>query len=270
MQNPVRPDPNAGNAPTPAPAVAPPQPAPTPSPTTPTEKPAPAPAPAPAAQAGPAGAAGAASVTGKIVFNGEPPEAEQIDMAAVKECAAHHPDGAFAESVVVNENKTLRNVVVTVTAGLPEGASYPVPPPAKLDQKGCQYHPHVLAVMKDQPLLISNSDNFLHNVHSLAQQNPAFNFGQPNVDPGRTVDPMKAPEVFKIKCDVHPWMNAFVHVVEHPYFSVTGEDGTYTLRGLPPGKYTLTAWHETLGTKTAEVTVEAGKPANADMTFGAQ
>ena len=190
-----------------------------------------------------------------------------IDMGAVPECARHHPDGAFSEGLVVNENRTLKNVVVWVTAGLPEGASYPAPPPAKLDQKGCQYVPHVIAVMKDQPLVIANSDPFLHNVHSLATQNPAFNFGQPNIDPGKQVEPMKAPEVFKIKCDVHPWMAAFVHVLEHPFFAVTGDDGSFSLRGLPPGVYTLTAWHETLGTKTAEVKVEAGQPATVDFAF---
>jgi hypothetical protein len=80
---------------------------------------------------------------------------------------------------------------------------------------------------------------------------------------------MKSAEVFKIKCDVHPWMNAWIHVLDHPFFSVTGEDGTFTIRGLPPGKYTLTAWHETLGTKTADVTVEEGKPASVDITFDA-
>lgn len=254
MQNPVRP----------APTDAKPQAAPAPAPSVPTEKPTPAPSPAQAAPAG------APSVTGKIVFNGEPPEPEQIDMAAVRECAAHHPDGAFAETVVVNDNKTLKNVVVWVTAGLPEGANYPPPPPATLDQKGCQYHPHVIAVMKDQPLIISNSDPFLHNVHSLAQQNPAFNFGQPNIDPGKKVDPLKAAEIFKVKCDVHPWMAAFVHVIEHPFFSITGDEGAFTLRGLPPGTYTLTAWHETLGTKTAEVKVEDGKPGTVDFTFDAQ
>ena len=251
MQQPVKPDPNPRAAPT--------------SPTVPSVKPPePAPAPDPAAQAAPAGPV---SVTGKVVFNGEPPEPEQIDMSAVKECAAHHPDGAFADALVVNENKTLRNVVVSVTAGLPEGGNYPAPPPAKLDQKGCQYHPHVLAMMAGQQLVVANSDPFLHNVHSLAAQNPAFNFGQPSVDPGRAVESPKVPEVFKIKCDVHPWMSAFVHVMDHPFFSVTGADGVFTLRGLPPGKYTLTAWHETLGTKTAEVTVEEGKPATADFTY---
>jgi hypothetical protein len=180
MQNPVKVDPNAGKAqPTPMPPVTTPADArpPAASPTVAPEKPNPAPAPAAAAPKG------APSVTGKVVFNGDAPEPEQIDMSAVKECQMQHPDGAFSDTLVVNENKTLRNVVVSVTAGLPEG-NYPVPPPAKLDQKGCQYHPHVLAVMKDQPLSISNSDSFLHNVHSLAQQNPAFNFGQPSVDPG--------------------------------------------------------------------------------------
>jgi cytochrome c2 len=229
------------------------------APTVATEKPA---APAP----GPAVPAGAPSVTGKVVFSGEAPPPDQIDMASVKECAQHHPDGAFVESLVVNEKNEMKNVLVRVSAGLPEG-SYPVPPPARLDQKGCQYYPHVLGVMTGQPLAISNSDPFLHNVHSQAQQNPAFNFGQPNVDPGRSIDPMKVPEVFRIKCDVHPWMAAFVHVMEHPFFAVTGDDGTFTLSGLPPGTYTLTAWHETLGEKTAEVKVEAGKPATADFAF---
>jgi hypothetical protein len=185
-----------------------------------------------------------ADITGTVTFEGQAPEPEQIDMAAVKECAMQHPDGAFAEQLVVNDNKTLRNVVVSVTAGLPEGTNFPAPPPAKLDQKGCQYHPHVLALMKDQPLLISNSDPFLHNVHSLAQQNPAFNFGQPNVDPGRNVDPMKVVERFKIKCDVHPWMNAHLSVFDHPYFAVTDAKGCFEIKNAPAGTQKVVVWQE--------------------------
>jgi Carboxypeptidase regulatory-like domain len=248
----------------PAPEGAKPQAA---SPTVAPQKPAPAqPAPAQAAPAQ-AAPAGPPSVTGKVLFNGDPPQPDQIDMSAVKECANQHPDGAFTEAVVVNENKGLKNVLVRVTAGLPEDKTFPPPPPAKLDQKGCQYHPHVLGLMVGQQLLISNSDNFLHNVHSMAQENPAFNFGQPNVDPGRPVDPMKAAETFKVKCDVHPWMGAYVVVTNNPFFAVSGDDGSFTLSGLPPGTYTLTTWHETLGQKTAEVKVEAGKPATVEFTY---
>jgi len=240
----------------------------------PAEKPAPAPAAAAPAQPGLAAAApaGKPSITGKVVFKGEPTEAEQIDMSAVKECAGQHPDGAFAEKLVVNANGTLKNVLVRVSAGLPEGQQFPPSAtPARLDQKGCQYHPHVVAVMVGQPMTISNSDTFLHNVHALSSENPAFNFAQPTTDPGRKVDPMKAPEVFKVKCDVHPWMGAFVHVLEHPFFSVTGDDGTFTITGLPPGNYTVTAWHESLGEKQqADVKVEEGKPTTVEFSFEAK
>jgi cytochrome c551/c552 len=210
-----------------------------------------------------------AAVVGRILFKGQAPEMPEIKMAP--ECNAKHANPHIDESVYVNDNNTLRNVVVYVSAGLPDGESYPPPAePAVLDQDGCVYKPHVLVMQAGQKLVIKNSDPFLHNVHSLAAVNPAFNFGQPTIDnkPGRLIDNIKAAEQFRIKCDVHPWMNAHVHVLEHPFFAVTGEDGSFAIRALPPGKYTLTAWHETLGEQKQEITVEQGKPAAAEMTFG--
>ena len=228
------------------------------------KKPAPDPAPAANKPGGPV------SVKGKVTFTGEPPEPAQLDLAAVAECHEQHPDGMFDESLVVNENGTLRNVLVRVTGGLPEGQAYPAPSdPVVLDQKGCQYVPHVIAMMPGQPLIVKNSDAFLHNVHSLAQQNPAFNFGQPTKDPGKAIDTIKVVESFRVKCDVHPWMSAFVHVLDNPFFAITGADGSFELRGLPPGQYTLTAWHEQLGEKTLDVSVEEGKPATAEIAFEA-
>jgi len=207
-----------------------------------------------------------ADISGTVKFDGEAPEPAQIDMSAVKECAAQHPDGAFDESLVVADGK-LANVVVSVKADNLQGE---VPKEAAtLDQKGCQYHPHVVAVMVGQSLLVKNDDNFLHNVHALSIDNPAFNFGQPTKDlNGRKVDPMKTAERFKVKCDVHPWMGAQVAVFEHPYFAVSKEDGTFKIPGnLPDGEYTLVAWHEKLGEQEAKVMVSGGKAENAEFTF---
>jgi hypothetical protein len=126
--------------------------------------------------------------------------------------------------------------------------------------------------MAGQELQVKNSDPFLHNVHSLAQTNPAFNFGQPNVDPGKKVEPPKTAENIKVKCDVHPWMNAYIIVLEHPFFGVSKEDGTFTIKGNPPdGDYTLAAWHESLGTQEVQATVKDGKAELAEpITFKSQ
>ena len=211
-----------------------------------------------------------ASIVGTVTFNGEAPEPKQVDMAAVKECAVHHPDGAFDEGLVVTDGR-LANVVVWVKpADGQELPPRPVPAtPAVLDQKGCQYRPHVVAVQVDQPLVVTNSDAFLHNVHALSIDNPAFNFGQPSKDlRGRSVGPMKVAEVFRVKCDVHPWMGAYVHVIDHPYFAVSGEDGTFAIpAGLPDGEYTLAAWHEKLGEKQAKVSVRGGKAEGVAFAF---
>ena len=216
-------------------------------------------------------AAGGASVTGTVRFAGEAPEAQQIDMSAIRECAFQHPNGALDDSLVVN-NGRLANVVVWIKPA--DGQQLPAAAApassAVLDQKGCQYHPHVLAMMVGQPIVVSNSDAFLHNVHALSVDNPPFNMGQPTRDPGRNVGVMKAAEIFKVKCDVHPWMGAYIHVIDHPYFAVTGSDGTYAIpAGLPDGTYTLVAWHEKLGEKQAQVVVVGGRAGRADFEFSA-
>ena len=137
-----------------------------------------------------------------------------------------------------------------------------------LNQVGCMYVPHVLPVVVGQPIVIRNSDAFLHNVHSLAQTNPAFNFGQPNVG-DKPVEPLKAAENFHLKCDVHPWMSAWMVAVENPYFGVSGDDGKFSIANLPPGEYTVTAWHEQLGSKEIPVKVEEGKPTDLKISFPA-
>jgi plastocyanin len=158
--------------------------------------------------------------------------------------------------------------VVYVSAGLPAGRQWPVPGEAvKLDQKGCRYIPHVVSMMVGQRLEAANSDAFLHNVHTLPAKNPETNVPQAGIDPGKPLNPVKVAERFRVKCDVHPWMSAWVVAVDHPFHSVTGEDGYFALSRLPPGKYTLTAWHETLGEQTRQVTVKQGEPVEVEFTF---
>jgi hypothetical protein len=213
-----------------------------------------------------------AEITGKVKLDGQAPEPKQIDMGGVPECAKLHADPVFEETVFADENGNLANVVVSIKTDDPSALGGDVPKePAVLDQKGCTYVPHVLAVMVGQEIVIKNSDPFLHNVHSLAQTNPAFNFGQPNVDPGKKVDPMKVAENIKVKCDVHPWMGMYLIVREHPFFAVSKEDGSFTIPGeLPDGEYTLEAWHESLGTQEAKVNVSGGKAELAEpITFKA-
>lgn len=210
-----------------------------------------------------------ADVTGKITLDGKAPEPKEIDMSGVKECAAQHADPVYDDSIVASEKGELANVVISIKAEDPSLLGGEVPKePAVLDQKGCMYVPHVVAAMVGQEVVIKNSDPFLHNVHSLAQVNPAFNFGQPNKDDGKKVDAPKAAEIIKIKCDVHPWMGAWMVVLDHPFFAVSKEDGTFAIKGLPDGEYDVQAWHEKLGTQEGKVAVKDGK-GEVNFTFKA-
>ncbi len=211
-----------------------------------------------------------ADVTGKVTLDGTPPEMKVIDMSATKECAALHPDPVTEETVIVSDKGELKNVVVSLKKEDDKDMPGEVPKaPAVLDQKACMYDPHVLAMMVGQDLIVKNSDPFLHNVHSLATINDVFNTGMPNVNNGEKVDPQpKAPETFRVKCDVHPWMSAWIAVFDHPYFSVTGDDGTFDIKNLPDGTWTLQAWHEKYGTQEQKITVKNGK-AEANFTFKA-
>ena len=210
-----------------------------------------------------------AAVTGSASFSGTAPAPKEINMAADPSCAALHPTPAFTEEAVVNSNGTLKNVFVYVKGGL-EGKTFPKPADAaKIDQNGCHYAPHVLGVMAGQPLEILNSDATLHNIHSLAKASKEFNVGMP-IKGMKVKKTFEKPEIMvKLKCDVHPWMNAYIGVLDHPYFAVTDDTGKFEIKDLPAGKYTLEAWHETFGTKTQEITVEDGAPATADFAFTA-
>jgi plastocyanin len=217
-----------------------------------------APAAAPAADAG--------GVSGSITFAGQDTDTP-IAMNADPVCASLHSTPVDTNEIAAKDGK-LANVFVYVKSGL-EGKTFPAPAEKKeLDQQGCLYTPRVMGLQVGQPLSIKNTDAVLHNVHALPKTNQEFNQAQPQGVPpiDKTFDKVEIPPIH-VKCDVHPWMTAYVAVVDNPYYATSGEDGSFSIKGLPPGKYTLEAWHEKLGTKTQEVTIAPNQTANVTFAF---
>jgi plastocyanin len=216
----------------------------------------------PAVVSNPVDPATAGSVTGRISFEGTPPTPTPIKMGSDPYCEKQ--GAAVTETVMVGADGALRNVFVYVKDGL-GNVRFPVPAtPVVLDQKSCRYVPHVFGVQVGQPVEIVNSDPTLHNIHALAQTNREFNMGQPM--PGKNTHTFSTKEVMvPFKCDVHRWMNAYVGVLDHPFYSVTSDEGRFELKGLPPGTYTIEAWHETLGAQTQSVTI--GEKETKDIAF---
>lgn len=211
----------------------------------------------------------AGSISGKINFSGKTPTGRPIDMSATPACAAAHKAPLPAEDVVVNGNHTLKNAFVWVKSGLPEG-TWPVPTtPAVLDQDGCMYTPRIIGVMTNQPVKFENSDPTNHNIHPLPRTNREWNESQPPKGQAK-IKQFDKPEVMvPVKCNIHPWMRAYIGVVNHPFFAVTSDDGSFTIKGLPPGKYTLEAWHERYGTQDVEVTITPKEAKSVDFDFKA-
>lgn len=213
--------------------------------------------------------ANAATITGKVTFTGAKPPAKNIDMSATPACARAHTTAQKSEEVVVNDDGTLRNVFVWVKAGVPERPWRPPAGAVKLDQSGCMYKPHVVAVMTNQDIQIVNSDPTNHNIHPLPKVNQEWNQSQPPKGDTLTKHFAREEVMIPVKCNVHPWMRSYIGVVSHPFFAVTGNDGTFKIQGLPPGKYTLEAWHEKYGTKDVEVTVAPKESKTEDFAFSA-
>lgn len=204
----------------------------------------------------PAVAGAASTINGTITFEGKAPTLRALSMDADPACAKKHTGPVANEMLALGKGNTMGNILVWVSKGLPAGKSWPVPKtPVVLDQNGCQYKPHVMGIMVGQAYRILNSDGVLHNIHTLPKVNPAFNKGMPASLKETSTTFTKPEAVFHIKCDVHPWMSAYVAVYTHPFFSVTGTDGKFSIAGLDAGTYEITAWHEKLGTQTASVTV---------------
>lgn len=209
-------------------------------------------------------AATAGTVTGRVDFSGTPPKMQMIDMSSEGACSH---GSVMTQNVIVNDNNTLRYTFVYVKQGL-EGMSFPPPStPVVLDQQGCTYIPHVFGIQAGQPLTIKNSDEgVLHNIHTLSKMGNGFNFGMPKVMESQK-EFKKAEVMVRIKCDVHGWMSAYCGVLDHPYYAVTGENGTFSLSSLPPGEYVIEAWHEEYGTQTQTVTVGPKETKDISFTF---
>jgi len=229
-----------------------------------------------AAPAAPAGAgagqkvdtATAGDIKGTVTLDGTAPKNEPIKMNADPVCVKENKDPQFQETYMVgSDGKSLENVFVYVKDGL-GNYQYDMPSgPAQIDQKNCRYHPHVFGMRVGQTLEIINSDPTLHNIHALPKSNQEFNTGQP-IQGMKTTHVFTAKEVMvPFKCDVHGWMNAYVGVLDHPYFATTDKDGKFDLQTLPPGTYTIEAWHEKLGTSEQKVTICPKETKEINFTF---
>jgi plastocyanin len=219
-----------------------------------------------AGRVGDATAASGASVTGVVKFKGTADKPTRIDMSADPYCAKAHSSAATTEDLVTDAGGGLENVVVYVSDGLGT-TTFPIPDqPAVMEQKGCQYKPHVLAMRAGQKLNVVNSDATTHNIHPSPNNNREWNVSQPQ---GQPLEQVFAREevAISVKCNIHPWMKSYIAVVKNPYFAVTGKGGTFELKDLPPGNYTLQAWHEKLGSKTKMITVTAGASQTLEFDF---
>jgi plastocyanin len=212
----------------------------------------------------------AGKVAGTVLVEGTVPKNDPIKMNADPVCVRENKEPQFQATYVVgSDGKSLGNVFVYVKDGLGNYVYDTPTDKATIDQKNCRYHPHVFGVRVNQPIEIINSDPTLHNIHALPKGNSEFNTGQPIQGMKMTHTFDKKEIMVPFKCDVHSWMNAYVGVLDHPYFAVTKDDGKFELKDLPAGTYTIEAWHEKLGTQEVKVTLAEKESKEVTFTFKA-
>jgi plastocyanin len=209
----------------------------------------------------------AGSITGRIRFTGKKPAPKVIDMSEEPACVEAHHGKAYDESLVVSKNGGLANAFIYIKAGL-AGKTFQVPAePVTIDQSGCWFGPRVLGIQTGQTFKVVNSDPVTHNIHPMAEVNRGWNHSQGAGDPPLTRKFIKPEIMIPVKCNIHSWMHAFIGVLDHPYFAVSKDDGTFAIRNLPPGTYTVAVWQEKLGTQEQQVTVGPQGSAEANYTF---
>ena len=208
----------------------------------------------------------AATITGTVKYDGEVPKFKEIKMDADPICSTHHTSPVYPQNLVMGDGNTMGNVFVQVI-NAPKKAYTAPADPIVLDQKGCMYDPHDVGVMVGQTLKILNPDGTLHNVHAMSKENAEFNLAMPKFRTETTKVFDKPEFMFAMKCDVHPWMAAWVSVMPHPFFNVTKTDGKFEIKDIPAGTYEVEAWHEKLGTQKQSVTVAEGESKEINFTF---
>ena len=210
--------------------------------------------------------ANGAAIKGVVKFEGIPPKARPFTMAADPSCAKQHVGSVLNTEVVTDSRGGLQNVLVFIAAGL-EGQTFDLPTqPVVFSQKGCLYQPRVLAVQTNQPFEVVNDDPTAHNVHPTPANNREWNKAE--LPGGRVEEAFAREEVaIPVKCNIHPWMRGYIAVLKNPYFAVTKADGSFDLSNLPPGTYTIKAWHEKLGTVTQTVTIGAKQTQEINFVF---
>ncbi len=206
-------------------------------------------------------------IKGKVTFKGDPEAFKRTSLDTTKDPKCTKKIGSYDVIVNKTEPATLQNVLISIKTGLPDKKWDAPATPAVINQEGCEYKPHILGVMEGQKVEIKNSDDTNHNIHFMPKKNEEINKTQPKKDMVDSITLKEEDEPFKVKCDVHPWMGAWVAVFKHPYFTVTEKDGSFEIKGLPAGKYVVRAWHEKFGEQTAEFEVTSGKTVEKDFTF---
>jgi hypothetical protein len=215
------------------------------------------------AMAGPGGG----SITGRVTYSGTPLKPEPVNMSKQPECVKLYSKPLMTEKVVVGSGNALQNVVVYISAGETEVSPAPAAP-VNFDQQNCRYATHVLAFRTGQDVNISNSDPFSHNIHPIPKTNREWNRIQPAGTPPFSYSYDKE-EFIPVKCNIHAWMQAYFVVLKTGHFAVTGQDGEFRLPELRPGKYTVTAWHETYGTQSQDISITGGESRAINFVFKA-